>query len=117
MSKVILEFDSTEEYEAKRAMGAADSLCAMWDLDQEFRKVIKYDDHSELVNKVIKDIEESNRFRSSYTSSDPKDTPDTRTMLVAPDADTLHSIIDTVTQHWRTRLWELRSEHNVVEDR
>ena len=44
MAKVILEFDSVEEQaEINSAINGWKWEAAMWDLDQELRKTIKYD--------------------------------------------------------------------------
>lgn len=43
MGKIILEFDSVEEAEeARTALDGTRWKIAMWDLDQELRKIVKY---------------------------------------------------------------------------
>ena len=44
MGKIILEFDSEEEsQEARTALDGSSWKLAMWDLDQELRKIVKYE--------------------------------------------------------------------------
>lgn len=43
MGKIILEFDSIEDAEdARTALDGSRWKIAMWDLDQELRKIVKY---------------------------------------------------------------------------
>ena len=43
MGKIILEFDSIEESEeARTALDGSKWKIAVWDLDQELRKIVKY---------------------------------------------------------------------------
>lgn len=43
MGKIILEFDSDEDAEdARTALDGSRWKIAMWDLDQELRKIVKY---------------------------------------------------------------------------
>lgn len=45
MGKIILEFDSIEEsHDARVALDAMRWKNAMWDLDQELRKIVKYEE-------------------------------------------------------------------------
>jgi len=42
MGKIILEFDSEEEDDARTALDGSSWRVAMWKLDQELRSVVKY---------------------------------------------------------------------------
>jgi hypothetical protein len=42
MGKIILEFDSEEEDDARTALDGSSWKVAMWKLDQELRSVVKY---------------------------------------------------------------------------
>lgn len=45
MGKIILEFDSIEEsHDARVALDAMRWKNAVWDLDQELRKIVKYEE-------------------------------------------------------------------------
>ena len=42
MAKITLEFDSTEEEEARTALDGGKWKSVLWDLDQELRNISKY---------------------------------------------------------------------------